>query len=117
MQTDFREERRWKIALAYELAICVQEWHIAGSKEERVRLGITGAYKKPDPVDYVPSADDDQVEIPVDEQDADSGSDDEFDADIIPGLPWPAGGLPQPVLGLAGPRNRHRNGQDELFDD
>lgn len=81
MQTDFREERRWKIALAYELAICVQEWHIAGSKEERVRLGITGEYKKPVSVDYVPSAtNDDQVEIPADDhEDSDAASDEDVE--------------------------------------
>ena len=40
MRIDFREERRWKIALAYNLAIAVTEWHAAGSLEERVKQGI-----------------------------------------------------------------------------
>ncbi|KXN85496.1 Chromatin modification-related protein EAF1 [Leucoagaricus sp. SymC.cos] len=35
MRIDFREERRWKMALAYNLAGAVMEWHAAGSLEER----------------------------------------------------------------------------------
>lgn len=40
MRIDFREERRWKMALAYTLATAVMEWHAAGSLEERVKSGI-----------------------------------------------------------------------------
>lgn len=40
MRIDFREERRWKMALAYTLATAVMEWHAAGSLEERVKRGI-----------------------------------------------------------------------------
>jgi len=40
MRIDFREERRWKIALAYNLATAVMEWHAAGSLEERVKRGV-----------------------------------------------------------------------------
>lgn len=40
MRVDFREERRWKIALAYGLATAVMEWHAAGSLEERIKQGI-----------------------------------------------------------------------------
>ena len=51
MQVDFREERRWKMALAYELALEVQEWHAAGSYEERIRLGICARWRRPDPLE------------------------------------------------------------------
>ncbi len=47
MRTDFREERRWKLALAYNLAHAVMEWHEAGSVEERVRRGIVVLWKPP----------------------------------------------------------------------
>ncbi|KAF9644037.1 hypothetical protein BDM02DRAFT_3190961 [Thelephora ganbajun] len=40
MRIDFREERKWKIAVAYTIALAVQEWHEAGSTEERIRRGI-----------------------------------------------------------------------------
>ncbi|KAF9453258.1 hypothetical protein P691DRAFT_771618 [Macrolepiota fuliginosa MF-IS2] len=40
MRIDFREERRWKMALAYTLATAVMDWHAAGSLEERVKRGI-----------------------------------------------------------------------------
>ncbi|KAI0636780.1 hypothetical protein C8Q77DRAFT_1094591 [Trametes polyzona] len=47
MRTDFREERRWKLALAYTLAHAVMEWHEAGSLEERLRRGICVLWKPP----------------------------------------------------------------------
>lgn len=40
MRIDFREERKWKIALAYSLSTAVLEWHAAGSWAERVEKGI-----------------------------------------------------------------------------
>ena len=40
MRTDFREERRWKMALAYNLSTAVLEWHAAGTPEQRLRVGI-----------------------------------------------------------------------------
>ncbi len=51
MRTDFREERRWKLALAFTLAHAVVEWHEAGSSEERVRRGIVVLWKRPPPED------------------------------------------------------------------
>lgn len=51
MRTDFREERRWKLALAYNLAHAVMDWHVAGSLEERVRRGIVVLWKPPPPED------------------------------------------------------------------
>ena len=47
MRTDFREERKWKIALAYNLSTAVLEWHAAGSLEERVRRRICVLWKRP----------------------------------------------------------------------
>ena len=40
MRIDFREERRWKLALAYNLSTAVLEWHAAGTPEHRLRAGI-----------------------------------------------------------------------------
>ncbi|KAF8797902.1 hypothetical protein BYT27DRAFT_7203588 [Phlegmacium glaucopus] len=40
MRIDFREERRWKMALAYNLSTAVLEWHAAGTPEQRLRAGI-----------------------------------------------------------------------------
>lgn len=46
MRIDFREERKWKIALAFELSTAVLEWHRAGSEAERKRLGIIVLWHK-----------------------------------------------------------------------
>ena len=83
MQTDFREERRWKIAVAYELALCVQEWHISGSHEERLRLGIIGKLWRPNSRsnDNIPAVDDDQVMIIPHDQDAEENDSDNGDED------------------------------------
>ncbi|KAI0673029.1 hypothetical protein C8Q78DRAFT_1077330 [Trametes maxima] len=51
MRTDFREERKWKLAVAYSLAHAVVEWHEAGTLEERVRRGICVLWKPPPPED------------------------------------------------------------------
>jgi chromatin modification-related protein VID21 len=45
MRVDFREERRWKIALAYNLSTAVLEWHFAKTPEERQRAGICVKWK------------------------------------------------------------------------
>ncbi|KAG2158054.1 uncharacterized protein EDB93DRAFT_742537 [Suillus bovinus] len=47
MRVDFREERRWKYVLAFNLSTAVLEWHDAGSRQERVRLGICVLWKRP----------------------------------------------------------------------
>ncbi|EIW85452.1 hypothetical protein CONPUDRAFT_98516, partial [Coniophora puteana RWD-64-598 SS2] len=47
MRTDFREERRWKYVLAFNLSTAVLEWHAAGSREERMRSGICVLWKRP----------------------------------------------------------------------
>ena len=51
MRIDFREERKWKMALAYNLSTSVLEWHAAGSWSERFAKGITVRWKRPLPVD------------------------------------------------------------------
>ncbi|OBZ75889.1 hypothetical protein A0H81_04110 [Grifola frondosa] len=45
MRIDFREERKWKTALAYNLAHAVIDWHEAGTLEERVHRGICVLWK------------------------------------------------------------------------
>jgi chromatin modification-related protein VID21 len=47
MRTDFREERKWKMALAYNLSTAVLEWHAAGSLDERLRKRICVLWKRP----------------------------------------------------------------------
>jgi len=58
MRIDFREERKWKIALAYELGTAVLEWHQASSREERKRRGIIVEWQKPPAQDSVQEDDD-----------------------------------------------------------
>ena len=45
MRIDFREERKWKLALAYNLSTSVLEWHFAKTTEERLRAGICVKWK------------------------------------------------------------------------
>lgn len=47
MRTDFREERKWKTALAYNLSTSVLEWHAAGTPEKRLKRGICVHWKPP----------------------------------------------------------------------
>ncbi|KAI0302125.1 hypothetical protein BC826DRAFT_987375 [Russula brevipes] len=47
MRTDFREERRWKISIAYKLAIAVLEWHRAGDRKTRMERGIVVDWSRP----------------------------------------------------------------------
>ncbi|KZT11305.1 uncharacterized protein LAESUDRAFT_671115 [Laetiporus sulphureus 93-53] len=78
MRIDFREERRWKIALAFTLAHSVMDWHRAGSLEERVRRGICVLWKPPLPEEESEEIDQtsgplEDVEIP--DMDDDRGED------------------------------------------
>ncbi|KAG1819471.1 uncharacterized protein BJ212DRAFT_1445930 [Suillus subaureus] len=57
MRVDFREERRWKYVLAFNLSTAVLEWHDAGSREERVRLGICVLWKRPRSSQNAPAED------------------------------------------------------------
>jgi chromatin modification-related protein VID21 len=68
MRIDFREERRWKIAVAYNLGTAVLEWHAAGSLAERVRRGISVLWKRPhidesEMEDTQPEPDEAQMEV------------------------------------------------------
>ncbi|KAJ3551712.1 hypothetical protein NM688_g4547 [Phlebia brevispora] len=65
MRSDFREERKWKLALAYNLAHAVMDWHAAGSKAERERLEICLHWKKPRPEEF----EDEQAEMQLDHDD------------------------------------------------
>ena len=40
MRIDFREERKWKIALAYALSTAVLDWHAACTRDVRLAKGI-----------------------------------------------------------------------------
>lgn len=75
MRTDFREERKWKLALAYNLSAAVVEWHEAGSIEERLAKGICKLWSRPRSQDEAPeeAADPDEtMESPTqDEEGAD----------------------------------------------
>lgn len=41
MATDFKEERRWKLAAAYGMALWCQDWHLA-SDAERAQMSVGG---------------------------------------------------------------------------
>jgi len=85
MRVDFREERRWKIALAYNLSTAVLEWHYAKTPEERQHAGITVKWRRPRVQQDIGMA----MELPLDEADMafkptqllglDYGSDEEED--------------------------------------
>ncbi|KAH9050689.1 hypothetical protein EDB84DRAFT_1259038 [Lactarius hengduanensis] len=47
MRTDFREERRWKIAVAYKISSAVLEWHSVGDRETRKERGIVVDWSRP----------------------------------------------------------------------
>ena len=47
MRTDFREERRWKICMAYKLAAAALEWHKAGDRQTRRERGIVVDWTRP----------------------------------------------------------------------
>jgi chromatin modification-related protein VID21 len=98
MRIDFREERKWKIAVAYTLALAVQEWHEAGSTEERIRRGVCVVWSKNLEEDIpAPSNVEGDSAMPIDElprhrlrsdsmhvvEESDDGSDEEKDNAII----------------------------------
>ncbi|OAX43813.1 hypothetical protein K503DRAFT_861974 [Rhizopogon vinicolor AM-OR11-026] len=65
IRVDFREERRWKYVLAFNLSTAVLEWHEAGSQEERLRLGICVGWKRPRSSQNAPSEDVDMDSRPT----------------------------------------------------
>ncbi|KAH6918710.1 hypothetical protein BKA70DRAFT_1176245 [Coprinopsis sp. MPI-PUGE-AT-0042] len=74
MRIDFREERKWKLALAYHLSTAVLEWHSLNSWEERVTQGICVKWK---PVSSAPKDSE-----PPEQMDVDPASEDDMEADI-----------------------------------
>jgi chromatin modification-related protein VID21 len=62
---DFREERKWKLMLAYNVATAVLEWHAAGSLAERVARNICVLWKRPkaEEVGDVAASANDRMEI------------------------------------------------------
>ncbi|KAF7311528.1 hypothetical protein MKEN_01055100 [Mycena kentingensis (nom. inval.)] len=47
MRTDFREERKWKLALAYHISTAVLEWHCFSTQAERIAKGICVGWRRP----------------------------------------------------------------------
>lgn len=92
MRTDFREERKWKTALAFHLGTAVLEWHAAGTLADRVRRKIVVLWKPPRndedevEVDEQMDIDDRSIQTPmVDYNSSDNDNDnDEDDADAGP---------------------------------
>lgn len=74
MRIDFREERRWKLALAYHLSTAVLEWHHFNSWEERVAQGVCVKWK---PLSSASNG----SEVP-ERMDVDPASEDDIDADV-----------------------------------
>ncbi|KAI5481530.1 chromatin modification-related protein [Pseudohyphozyma bogoriensis] len=56
MQTDFRQERRWKVVTAYQMALSVRDWHRA-TPEERVELCV-----RTRPPNFLPVSTEEEVE-------------------------------------------------------
>jgi chromatin modification-related protein VID21 len=96
MRTDFREERKWKMALAYHLSTAVLEWHAAGSFEERVKRKICVLWKRPrdeelegdnekgggfDQMDVDDNAEDQAIPNPMVDYNSSDIDDDEADSD------------------------------------
>ncbi|KAF4604158.1 chromatin modification- protein VID21 [Pleurotus pulmonarius] len=63
MRTDFREERRWKLALAYNLSTAVLEWHAAGDTATRIANGICMKWRPPRSYDRAPEEEDTEMVI------------------------------------------------------
>ncbi|KAL1746094.1 hypothetical protein HDZ31DRAFT_34914, partial [Schizophyllum fasciatum] len=74
MRTDFREERRWKHAVAFNLSTAVLEWHAAGDHDTRIATGICVKWKRPPPPEDVTMED-------ADAKAADRQEDQEMDVD------------------------------------
>ena len=101
MRIDFREERKWKIAVAYTVALAVREWHEAGSSEERIRKGICVVWSKKNleqdipipskvegesilPIDGLPGQRMRSDSIQVVEESDDGSDEEEKDNEILP---------------------------------
>jgi len=66
MRTDFREERRWKMALAFNVAHAVREWYLADTEDRKLLcVGATPALHS-----IEPEASDVEVDMPLDSEEA-----------------------------------------------
>ena len=74
MRTDFREERRWKYAVAFNIATAVLEWHAAGDPETRVAKGICVKWKRPPPPEDVAMGDGDADAVDDQGMEVDDGT-------------------------------------------
>lgn len=85
MRTDFREERKWKTAVAFHLGTAVLEWHAAGTLADRVRRKIVVLWKPPrkeddEEVDEQMDVDDTSLQTPmVDYNSSDNDNDNDED--------------------------------------
>jgi chromatin modification-related protein VID21 len=91
MQADFREEKKWKMTLAFELAQAVAEWHLASPEE---RMNLRGYYQAPEfpgpaePIERgVPQEEKEEEDLPekpeiVQDTEGDSSEEDEVQAVI-----------------------------------
>ncbi|KAG1749128.1 uncharacterized protein EDB91DRAFT_1235613 [Suillus paluster] len=95
MRVDFREERRWKYVVAFNLSSAVLEWHEARSREERLRLGICVLWKRPRSSEDAPIEDVDMDSRPAehngytpmaDESDGDEEEGEAEQRDIVDAL-------------------------------
>ncbi|KAH7908579.1 hypothetical protein BJ138DRAFT_1157329 [Hygrophoropsis aurantiaca] len=92
MRVEFREERRWKYVLAFNLSTAVLEWHAAESHEERLKLGICVLWKRPQASNEAKSnpSPDVSVDQPMDGGDnsytpmADDSDNEDDDAEVEP---------------------------------
>ncbi|KIY43620.1 hypothetical protein FISHEDRAFT_78465 [Fistulina hepatica ATCC 64428] len=65
MRTDFREERKWKLAVCYHLGSAVLKWHAAGDLETRIAKGICVLWKRFNPADEAPGSEAMDVDMPM----------------------------------------------------
>lgn len=66
MRVDFREERRWKYVLAFNVSTAVLEWHEAETREQRIKLGICMHWKRPRTTDSASQQQRQQHDMEVD---------------------------------------------------
>ncbi|TFK55158.1 hypothetical protein OE88DRAFT_1005609 [Heliocybe sulcata] len=67
MRVDFREERKFKLAIAFDLACAAVDWHAAGTTEERHKLGICVFWKCPRP-SQEPAQSEEDIEAELEEE-------------------------------------------------
>lgn len=68
MRVDFREERKWKYVLAFNVSTAVLDWHEAETREERIKLGICMHWKRPRTTDSASQLRRQQQDMEVDNE-------------------------------------------------